>query len=124
MVLALAVFGAGEQVLSAAHMLLVPHTVCLEHGELVHLDDKVGHASSQPGTTSVDQQSSQSRDLHAHCPALALRREHAALAQAATALVPPLRLHPVDVLCSAVAQPAVADLLLMAPKTSPPAHRA
>lgn len=120
-----------SQISSFLHFFVVQHTVCPEHGELVHAapGDLVAATSPDPLPQSRDNavdtaKSSRSSDAnhgHDHCMVCAQRREHATLARS-PAVVPP----------SLGAKLAVArdrgarilssvPLYLIAPKNSPPA---
>lgn len=112
---------------SAAHFALVQHSTCLEHGEVLHLEDGGGNTPSERTEASftderIARRSSRGRLGHgaeAHCSHASLRRE--TLLSAAWYLAP-LDQH------SESLRSAMQDLLLpepvarlrLAPKASPP----
>jgi len=122
--LLMALFSVGGQLAGAVHLLLVPHVVCPEHGELIHLDgDGEGDhpaplelaASSYgrgPETTAAD--------AHDHCMVSATRGAEPTLREPCGTRVPACISEP---LASGVAAPPLhqaVPLLLLAPKSSPP----
>jgi hypothetical protein len=119
--LALATFAAMAQVVSTAHLLLVPHTVCSEHGEVIHGHGASETVASSGRTAFATQHGEPLSDGHSHCPVAALDRKQVAVVQTGTLLLPPPA-------CTDVLQPVALELvltnvgerLLLAPKTSPP----
>jgi hypothetical protein len=110
-----------------AHTLLVRHTLCLEHGELIHAPSAAADAApraleSERGRGAEQGSALASEHEHEHCAVFALRRNALApLAQAQitgalTGFERPCGGHGEGV-CSSPS----AALLLLAPKTSPPA---
>ncbi len=109
-----------------AHQFVVKHTVCAEHGELVHVADM-----AHPGETAAAQSTARRPSLassnaaethgHDHCLALVPRREKAVLGAAQPTVAnagvgKPLRHdRPTEVRGTQVA------LYRLAPKNSPPA---
>ncbi len=123
--LALALFAVGGQLFSVAHLLLVPHTVCAEHGELIHVEGVGSSAPSheQDPTHSVYRPASgvDSADVHDHCLASATRREKVTLPAVQSASVPAYGLAASHVRQEALAPPRALGILAFAPKSSPPA---
>ena len=111
---------------SFAHLLLVRHAVCPEHGELIH-PDEVGTAAhvapaSTPGNGSAAiGAADDASHEHGHCT-VAVHRRHAIS-------VPPARFiallarPPVEAVQPPVsaARPAAIAIYRLAPKNSPPA---
>jgi hypothetical protein len=123
--LALASCVVGAQLSSFAHLLLVKHALCPEHGELIHADERARvDTRGEPAlsTAVVARESSAAAALdHAHCPLAVQRRERVAL-MAPAALVSPRPATLEAVLCSRPL-PSVpqCELFRLAPKGSPPA---
>ena len=112
----------GAQLTSALHFVLVPHELCAEHGTFEHTAEhapRVRHSAPRHGT-SID--SSASTSAHEECQLLARRGDRLAvvprteLAFLRLPLATERRLPP-----TATAAYCAADLLLIAPKQSPPA---
>jgi len=120
----LAVIGMFLQGSEGGHMLLVEHTRCAEHGDLVHAGDAHGHgveAALVAETRTIEGAPDPSGDsAHEHC-------NHASEQRRAVAGVPPSHLRARYELAPAVRAPIVvalpirAPLFRTAPKTSPPA---
>lgn len=129
---AIALLALVGQLSTAVHLALFRHVVCLQHGELIHLDESEAGtpalAETPPHRGPPERVSFQSRtqsvddDRHDHCFLAAHRREIAAASRAriAAAKLPPVlrgaRI-PKD-----VRRPAPVALFLIAPKNSPPSH--
>ena len=117
----LAVFLQGS---SGGHMLLVEHTRCAEHGELVHAGEAHHHDASAhvettaPAFESVSDEASDA--AHEHCALTADRRD-------APAAIVEARVLPCLIVGSESARPAepfavpTAKRFRVAPKNSPPA---
>ena len=99
-----------------AHMGLVPHEICADHGELVEREAGAPAAPAVPHSLPTAD--------HDHCPLVANPGQAPApsLAVVEVSVAPPLRL---EALSSSVTLPTVSRtslaLLAVAPKTSPPA---
>jgi hypothetical protein len=117
----LALFVQGS---NGGHMLLVQHTRCAAHGELVHAGPAHEHAATEPplavsaevrGTPDVG-----STDAHEHCSVSSNRRD---------ALVAMVDTEPSEPLCEASQDAALCGAIAVsrtprfriAPKNSPPA---
>jgi hypothetical protein len=124
---ALAVVCLLGPIVAQAHMLLVQHATCAEHGELVHLDGVNGDSVGTDATASSDLTTVSSASLedakphgHDHCAAASARRIQAPVDR------PQLNL---PAAASATAAPFDLDapsgapvaLYRLAPKNSPPA---
>jgi hypothetical protein len=123
-----AVFSLLAQATSFAHLLLVRHEVCLEHGELIHASEADGehllrvprdrgtqYAIVEAGVTA------EVRHAHDHCDALSERRKSPFyLPPRLSGALPPAA--SVLMMGGAEAPPRLygAALLLLAPKNSPP----
>jgi hypothetical protein len=116
---ALAAFIAGAQLLAVAHMSVVVHAVCAEHGELVHA----------AGPEAEQLSAAADRELHA-APAADGGHEHCAVAACRRQPVELSERFSTEAVVAAVAEP-IADtgadvfisrlrLLQAAPKASPP----
>ena len=103
------------------HMLLIEHEVCVDHGHIAHTDDEhhegpeASTSKALGGQTAV---SSEHEDAHDHCDALATESTHAALHSGQQIERIPYRVQPLLVSLSIVVDRR--QLLLRAPKTSPP----
>jgi hypothetical protein len=121
---ALAVFGAylclATHLTGVVHVLVVRHSTCPGHGELVHSGPPVATQTPPPAGRAVEGVLASAEDQDEHCLMLATRRrEMAGLTPASQVLVSPpdgtrFESPPVP-----EALPPRA-LLLFAPKTSPP----
>ena len=115
----------------SAHYALVSHSVCSEHGEMVHgrghLD--VDPSRGKPGSVKGDGKASvkagehHDGDAHDHCPVMNRPRERIALPPVDVVNVVPL---PPDVAMTfdRAESPVGADPLFNAPKSSPPVENA
>lgn len=109
------------------HMVLVRHTICAEHGELVEQPARGAGAAVVASLTDAERtnaaatQGTSETYGHDHCTVCAQRRERAVLQQASEAVVPP----PGDAvaLLAGVATQVTrtCPIYLIAPKNSPPA---
>jgi hypothetical protein len=120
---------------SFAHLLLVHHSVCWEHGELIHDEPGASPAavSSLPPAVQLhaDHQRGPSVDAatlprgaheHEHCGALTERRNRVASCQPAESLAaPPAREVEAVARAAEVRGFSGIPLVLLAPKNSPPA---
>jgi hypothetical protein len=122
---ALALLCVVGPILGYAHMLLVAHVQCVEHGELLHVAAatavetraNAGRRTAEPSVDSRSDVESESHE-HDHCCVASARKTQAAVDSVrpvAVATVQPA--HPMSE--RAVACPPVA-LYVLAPKTSPP----
>jgi hypothetical protein len=115
------------QVSSFAHLLVVRHAVCPEHGELIHPHEGDSASFADAVVSSgvlprvVIRASDGATDDHVHCPVAMHRRETAVLPPCAST-VAPVRAPEIEVLAlnTAPRPPSVA-LFRLAPKNSPPA---
>ncbi|HEY3354467.1 MAG TPA: hypothetical protein VGQ83_14545 [Polyangia bacterium] len=109
------------QLLSLAHAVLVPHAVCEEHGEPVHL--VVGRAAAPRAAAAAwaPARAAGRPDAHGeeHC-AITAHGLAGTAAAAAAAHVRPAPPRQATAAATAVAPPGCAPLLALAPKTSPP----
>ena len=109
---------------SGGHMLLVEHTRCAEHGELVHSGDAYDHASGEHAhskTATLDGlPDPDSDEAHDHCVVPADRRDAAASFVDSKACICVAGLLDDLTLNSAVLVPSTPRFRI-APKGSPPA---
>jgi hypothetical protein len=122
--LLMALFSVGGQLAGAVHLLLVPHVVCPEHGELIHLDGdgESEHPAPLDLAASAYRRGSETTaaDAHDHCMVSAIRGAEPTLREPCGTLVAACISAP---LASGVPAPALhqaVPLLLLAPKSSPP----
>lgn len=107
-----------------AHFLLVPHTICSEHGELLELARGDEHAARPEHADDEKGQRAAERELsleHEHCQVLARGQREQALPKADSAELLPAA--PVQTTAFGEARRAAPDQLprlSLAPKTSPP----
>jgi hypothetical protein len=115
---------------SFAHMLLVRHATCPEHGELIHPDEDGAAPAHHDAVASHDKSQGPSIESgpesanghgHDHCAVLAHRRDSTTLAAASNCPlpVPPPALAGIDG-HRQILTPASFALYLLAPKNSPP----
>jgi hypothetical protein len=101
------------------HFALVSHEICADHGEAVHAGAASHSASavaSGPAAHAADDHAE-----HDHCPLLGRRTEQADASGAPTATLSTLAAAPLAPAAAATEiAPSRAELLLTAPKQSPP----
>jgi hypothetical protein len=108
------------QAMAWVHVAATPHVTCLEHGDSVHLDTEgpAGLPQGEGDAPAVAAATDDEATAHAH--------EHCSLSGHRTTATPGAA--PTDVTAAVVAAappaatapPPAVDLLLLAPKTSPP----
>lgn len=112
------------QLFSLAHLLLVPHTQCAEHGETVHGEGaqlEVAALVADSDVSSARPTGEPTRDEHDHCEVVSDRRVTTAPRVALLLTVHAIPLHEPAI---AVATPALRPLYRLAPKISPPVRAA
>lgn len=106
------------------HMLLVEHTRCAEHGELVHASDGHEHGSVDEAAAAhaafVSATEPGDEAGHGHCSHVSERRDAATDVPSPDVVALP-SVHPIPALREASAFPTLARLYRTAPKNSPPA---
>lgn len=125
--IALASIAAFGQLFSVAHLLLVPHRVCAEHGELVHLDagpTAIRHAEQDTASSYRSTGSADSGDTRDHCFVSAIRKETLVVRGAPGSLLPLRMSYGVVASGHEIALPPAVAILQLAPKNSPPARLA
>jgi len=103
----------------AAHFVLVKHSLCSEHGELVHGGPR--HLAKDPSGGKPNSVSASAHDDakdHDHCPAL-LNDKNRVVPPASAEIIHVVPLPP-DVAMVDTLAPIVVDVLRSAPKNSPP----
>lgn len=110
------------QIGGVAHLALVQHVTCAEHGET--LDVAQSHAAqvadARPITENRLGAAAESGHGHDHCPLAAFRRQRA-LSGSHARILPPATADPRPFVLGAYVAPAPAiALLAFAPKSSPP----
>lgn len=110
---------------SALHFAVVQHATCLEHGEVVHVEQADGHGSTHAEAVFDDarvasrREAAESHGADAHCAHSLLRREVLPPAPDSSAVtVVPLRSAPALAVFRFHAEPVAR--LHLAPKASPP----
>ena len=119
----LAAVGLFLQGSQGGHMLLVEHTRCAEHGDLVHgegHDHGVGDAATAEHRALEAAANLGDEEAHGHCSHASERRDAAADVPTSHALAL-RRDEPIPSLREASAFPTLAQLYRTAPKNSPPA---
>ena len=119
-------------ILAHAHLWLVQHARCVEHGELLHVagsgtgapvdESAVGESPAHDRTPSADAQSlvlSESHE-HDHCVVASARKAQAPAVSDALSISPPPLARPPLLHLGAAPPPPLAAYVL-APKNSPPA---
>lgn len=104
---------------TALHFALISHEICAAHGELVHGSSLLRPHATTGGTEAALPAGEQ--EGHEHCPVLSRRVDHHALFEAPGARLPPVAFDRATVSShdDAVVT-SRAELLLVAPKQSPP----
>ncbi|HEX3867107.1 MAG TPA: hypothetical protein VHV78_10150 [Gemmatimonadaceae bacterium] len=119
----LAVVALAGQLASFAHLVLVRHVTCAEHGELVEIgrdQSTVAVRSQRPAASTVGDASQTETHGHEHCLLAPMRRDR--LAASATAAFDVARFDTDPTISRApdvAVSPAVA-VIVFAPKNSPP----
>lgn len=108
----------------ALHTVLVPHAICAEHGEVVHLQGVRG-AVSDPSATDANPRFESdgvaAESGHEHCPVVAASSRNSTARGNAEALLLPAVLDSECTRLDVAARPdSSLELVLLAPKTSPP----
>ena len=121
----------GAQFSSFAHLLLVHHSVCWEHGDLIHDEPSVAPDGSPRSVLAARAQRGPALEAsalvkgaheHEHCAALTERRDRVASCPPATSLpAPPAREHEALGVAPDLQSFSGIPLILLAPKNSPPA---
>jgi hypothetical protein len=105
---------------AALHFVLVSHEICADHGELVHRSASVHHAVIAARGTVATPGGEYAEDEH--CPVFGRRLEQAAVLNAPGVRLPPIPFALVREFFHASERvPSRSELLLAAPKQSPPA---
>jgi hypothetical protein len=101
------------------HFALVSHEICADHGEVVHAGSTRHSASAFASGPAA--RAALDHAEHDHCPLLGRRAEHASLSGAPSATLSALAVgsSPPAAAATDIA-PSRAELLLAAPKQSPP----
>jgi hypothetical protein len=119
----LAVVALAGQVSSFAHLVLVRHVTCAEHGELVELGREHATASAAPtrqASATVAAAAAESGHGHEHCLIAPMRRDR--LAASAPAALDSAHIDAygtIGVLVADAVPPPIA-VIFLAPKNSPP----
>jgi hypothetical protein len=118
------------QISSIAHMALVRHAICPEHGELIHPDDLSGSAAApktlakttNPADLAI-QATTQFPAVHGHdhCLLASYRRQRIAMAAGTAAVARPFPAAVGNRRMADAPRPALVALYRLAPKNSPPA---
>ena len=107
-----------------AHLVIVPHEYCAEHGELVHVEGDGAHTSHGDSAklASIESVSSESDDAHEHCALAGTSSRDIAVVASSRSVVLAVDAPSSLVIQSAEPEPrAFRLILLIAPKASPPA---
>ena len=113
------------QLSATAHLVLVEHEICPEHGEAVDVSD-VARASVHQHAAPVAERSVRvgghaSSSSHEHCPVAIDRSSKALVAQAVVVGIAPSPAIELQVFVSEGPTLSASAVRLLAPKTSPPA---
>ena len=120
MTLGLAVLWLATQLSVFAHLALVPHVTCLEHGELVDAGAQVAAAQAVERDVVAAQAVVVPEHAHDHCLLTAMRRVSARLIRHSVTLEPILAVEPGTQPAHEQLLAPVIALLDVAPKSSPP----
>lgn len=119
--LALALVCFGGQLSSVVHMITVRHSTCTEHGELIDSDGATP-ARRASADTAFEVADASARHSHDHCPvSAATPRGNLGVAPVAAASTPAAPRPSAGPARRAIPLPRPVPLLLLAPKSSPPA---
>lgn len=113
---------------SFAHLLLVEHAVCPQHGEWIHADELGAHAESAPAESPQAGQSTlkaalspEAEHAHDHCAAPSERRKYITAEPRSPAVSSPCAPSPLAMRAAEDAPRARSvALFYLAPKNSPP----
>jgi hypothetical protein len=114
------------QFLALGHLLIVRHTICPEHGEMIHSGPSGAVQAMRPiraGAAvdpALDGGAVPSEHAHDHCRALANTRERFAMLPALDLMPGSLLVATTGPTLSYVALAPAVAVLLLAPKNSPP----
>lgn len=125
--LLLGVIATAGQLSSIAHMLLVPHAICREHGAIVHVSRDTVHGTARDDVRQAayhDADGGGESDDHEHCLCDAVRRAHWVGAGATACTPTACPLTNFAAIRTERAPLSSQAILSLAPKNSPPASRA
>jgi hypothetical protein len=106
---------------SLVHWLVVPHRTCAEHGELVHGDAPPVDPARAPGEiVELRAAPTSAHDGHDHCSVSLLPRETASPVGPADEIARARPARAATLPADADAAPQPVELVLLAPKNSPP----
>lgn len=114
------------QLLALGHLLIVRHTICPEHGEMIHSGPPGAVQAMRPTREgaavdpALDGGAVPSEHAHDHCLALANPRERFAMLPALDLMPGSLLVPTTGPTLSYVALAPAVAVLLLAPKNSPP----
>lgn len=106
-----------------AHLALVPHVTCVEHGELIDAGAQppgVAAGEAVEHDTAAALKVALAEHAHDHCLLGAMRRGEARLIRSTLPLVPSAAQHPSAAVRPQQPLPPAIALLDVAPKSSPP----
>jgi hypothetical protein len=106
------------QLSMVAHLLIVEHRQCPEHGELVHAAPAHGDADAPRHTDALEASEAGSGHSHTHCLCVVSRREAAISATAAVDTAAPVG--PAGAIAVDISTPVPCKRWILAPKNSPP----
>ena len=101
-----------------AHLLIVEHRQCPEHGELIDAAPAHGDADAPQHTDALEASEAEGGHSHAHCLCVVSRREAAISATAAVNTAAPMG--PACAIAVGISTPVPCKRWILAPKNSPP----
>ena len=111
----------GGQALGTLHYVVVRHVVCAEHGELIHESASVHQAARTQSGPDAALRASSAAHAHDHCGLLARANDERPALATASAVSPSPNFAYTSLSDSVELVRSSADILLFAPKQSPPA---
>jgi hypothetical protein len=106
------------QLSMVAHLLIVEHRQCPEHGELVDAAPSHGDGDAPRHTDALDASETEGGHSHSHCLCVVSRREAAIGATAAADVAAPMG--PASAVAFGISTPVLCKRWILAPKNSPP----
>jgi hypothetical protein len=114
------------QISTFAHLLVVRHVVCPQHGELVHADDEAPPSdgatlpSGENPRGSAVRTGRETNEDHVHCPVAMHRRQTSVVPAGMFTIAPARAAETAAFAFRSIPRPAPFALFRLAPKTSPP----
>jgi len=115
-----AFLAVASQLGSVAHLALVRHVECADHGEMVEVSASAAPSSDHEDLTAAFHEEAAPTHGHDHCSVVTLRRERTQISASPAVAEPQPRTDLGRTLVRAIAPPPSIAILSFAPKNSPP----